>query len=152
MCPNTGLFVVRIFLYSDWIRGITQYWLTQYINALYSVRIQENTDQKYFHIWTLFTHCEVILAYYFFKPQSSHKLYYYERICKCKVDHLLYALPIVSLLALFLGYFFVKLLNLTHLPLHKGSILIHSFSRALRKIWQNTCFLWPDVFSYEDRI
>ena len=35
-CPNTELFLVRIFLYSD--------------------RIQENTDQKWLRIWTLFTH------------------------------------------------------------------------------------------------
>ena len=34
-CPNTELFLVRIFLYS--------------------VRIQENTDHKYLRIWTLFT-------------------------------------------------------------------------------------------------
>ena len=33
--PNTELFLVRIFLYSDWI--------------------QENTDQKQLRIWTLFT-------------------------------------------------------------------------------------------------
>ena len=36
-CPNTECFLVRIFLYS--------------------VRIQENTDQKKFRIWTLFTQC-----------------------------------------------------------------------------------------------
>ena len=34
-CPNTELFLFRIFLYSDWI--------------------QENTDQKSLRIWTLFT-------------------------------------------------------------------------------------------------
>ena len=34
-CWNTEFFVVRIFLYSDWI--------------------QENTDQKILHSWTLFT-------------------------------------------------------------------------------------------------
>ena len=34
-CSNTEVFRVRIFLYSDWIQG--------------------NTDQKNFHIWTLFT-------------------------------------------------------------------------------------------------
>ena len=37
--PNTDFFLVRIFLYS--------------------VRIQENTDQKKLHIWTLFTQCLV---------------------------------------------------------------------------------------------
>ena len=36
-CPNTEFFLVRIFLYSDWI--------------------QENTDQKQLRIWTLFTQC-----------------------------------------------------------------------------------------------
>ena len=36
-CPNTELFLVRIFLYS--------------------IRIQENTDQKQLRIWTLFTQC-----------------------------------------------------------------------------------------------
>ena len=35
--PSTELFLVRIFLYSDWIR--------------------ENTDQKKLCIWTLFTQC-----------------------------------------------------------------------------------------------
>ena len=34
-CPNIEIFLVRIFLYS--------------------VRIQENTDHKKLHIWTLFT-------------------------------------------------------------------------------------------------
>ena len=41
-CPNTKFFLVRIFLYSDWI---------------HSVRIQENMDQKKLRIWTLFTQC-----------------------------------------------------------------------------------------------
>ena len=36
-CPNTELFLVRIFMYS--------------------VQIQENTDQKKLSIWTLFTPC-----------------------------------------------------------------------------------------------
>ena len=36
-CPNTELFLVRIFLYSDWI--------------------QKNTDQKHLRIWILFTQC-----------------------------------------------------------------------------------------------
>ena len=36
-CPNTDFFLARIFLYS--------------------VRIQENTDQKKLRIWTLFTQC-----------------------------------------------------------------------------------------------
>ena len=40
-CPNMKLFMVRIFLYSDWIRRDTEYLITEY-----SVRIQENTDQK----------------------------------------------------------------------------------------------------------
>ena len=35
--PNTKLFLVRIFLYSDWIL--------------------ENTNKKYLRIWTLFTQC-----------------------------------------------------------------------------------------------
>ena len=37
-CPNTELFLVRIFLYLDWIRRGRI--------SPYSVRIQENTDQK----------------------------------------------------------------------------------------------------------
>ena len=37
-CPNTQFFLVRIFLYS--------------------VRIQENTDQKKLRIWALFTQCK----------------------------------------------------------------------------------------------
>ena len=44
--PNTELFLVCIFLYSDWIRRDTI--------SPYSVRIQENTDQKELCIWTLF--------------------------------------------------------------------------------------------------
>ena len=36
-CPNTEVFLVRIFPYSDWI--------------------PENTDQKKLSIWTLFTQC-----------------------------------------------------------------------------------------------
>ena len=37
-CPNTEVFLVHIFLYS--------------------VQIQENTDQKRLRIWTLFTQCQ----------------------------------------------------------------------------------------------
>ena len=40
-CPNTEFFLVPIFLYS--------------------VRIQENTDQKKLRIWTLFTQCNAYL-------------------------------------------------------------------------------------------
>ena len=36
-CPSTAFFLVRVFLYSDWI--------------------QENTDQKKLRIYTLFTQC-----------------------------------------------------------------------------------------------
>ena len=43
-CPDTEYFLVRIFLYSD-LRS----------KSRYSVRIQENTDQKKLRIWTLFT-------------------------------------------------------------------------------------------------
>ena len=38
-CPNTEFFLVRIFLYS--------------------IGMQESTDQKKLRIWTLFTQCEV---------------------------------------------------------------------------------------------
>ena len=38
-CPNTGFFLVRIFLYSNWI--------------------QENTDQKNLRSWTLFVQCNL---------------------------------------------------------------------------------------------
>ena len=41
-CPNTELFLVRIFLYS--------------------VRIQENTDQKQLRIWTHFTQSQAKLS------------------------------------------------------------------------------------------
>ena len=45
-CPKTELFLVCIFLYSDWI--------------------QENTDQKYLRIWTLFTQNILIYSLVFF--------------------------------------------------------------------------------------
>ena len=38
-CPSTVLFLVRIFLYSDW----------------YSIRMQEDADKKKIRIWTFFT-------------------------------------------------------------------------------------------------
>ena len=38
-CPNTELFLVRIFLYSDWIRDLL-------CKSPYSIRIQENMDQE----------------------------------------------------------------------------------------------------------
>ena len=44
-CPNTELFLVRIFPHSDWILRISPY----------SVQMLENTDQKKLCIWTLFT-------------------------------------------------------------------------------------------------
>ena len=47
-CPNTEILLVRIFLYSDWIRRFTEL-------SPYSVRIQKNTDQKKLPIWILFT-------------------------------------------------------------------------------------------------
>ena len=46
-CLNTELFLVRIFPHSNWIRRDTPY----------SVRMREDTDQKKFRIWTLFTQC-----------------------------------------------------------------------------------------------
>ena len=42
-CPNTELFPVHIFLYSDWIQENTN---QKNSKSPYSVRIQENTDQK----------------------------------------------------------------------------------------------------------
>ena len=47
-CPNTEFFLVHIFQYSDWIRRFTD-------QSPYLVRIRENTDQRKFSIWTLFT-------------------------------------------------------------------------------------------------
>ena len=47
-CLNTEFFLVRIFLYS--------------------VQIEENTDQKKLRIWTLFTYCNVV-------PDCSRQLY-----------------------------------------------------------------------------
>ena len=46
-CPNTEVFLVRIFPHSDWILRISPY----------SVRLWENTDQKNLRIWALFTQC-----------------------------------------------------------------------------------------------
>ena len=43
-CPNTEIFLVRIFPYSDCI-------------SPHSVRMRENTDQIKLRIWTLFTQC-----------------------------------------------------------------------------------------------
>ena len=48
-CPNTEFFLVRIFLHSDWIRKFIQ--------------IQENTNQKKFRIWILFTQCSCAPMY-----------------------------------------------------------------------------------------
>ena len=38
-CPNTELFLVRIFMYSDWIWRLAR-------KSSYSLQIQENMDQK----------------------------------------------------------------------------------------------------------
>ena len=46
--PNAEFSLFRIFLYSDWIRRFTR-------KSPYSVRTQENRDQKKFRILTLFT-------------------------------------------------------------------------------------------------
>ena len=55
-CPNKEIFLVRVFLY-----------LIEYGNlirkSLYSVRIQENTDQKKLRIWTLFTQCRYMVDF-----------------------------------------------------------------------------------------
>ena len=53
-CPNTEFFLVRIFLYS--------------------VRIQENTDQKKLRIWTLFTQWELFRAASLIKIVTNYKL------------------------------------------------------------------------------
>ena len=52
-CPNTDFFLVCIFLHSNWIRRFTLFTS----KSLYSVRIQENTDQNKLRLWTLFTQC-----------------------------------------------------------------------------------------------
>ena len=44
-CPNTELFLVRIFLHSHWIWRFTEYGDLQ-SKSPYSVWMQENTDQK----------------------------------------------------------------------------------------------------------
>ena len=49
-CPNTEFFLVRIFLYSDWI--------------------QENTDQKKLHIWTLFAQWKEIKEITYLKEKE----------------------------------------------------------------------------------
>ena len=50
-CPNTEFFLVHIFCIwtesGDLLR-----------KSLYSVQIQENTDQEKLCIWTLFTQCD----------------------------------------------------------------------------------------------
>ena len=51
MSPNTELVLVRIFLYSDWIRRFSK--------SPYSIGIRENTDQKELRTWTLFTQWNV---------------------------------------------------------------------------------------------
>ena len=48
-CPNTEFFLVRIFLYSDWM--------------------QENTDQRKLRLWILFTQCK-------FKTLCSKYVYF----------------------------------------------------------------------------
>ena len=50
-CPYTEFFLVRIFLYSDWIRRFDSI----RSKPPYSKRMQENLDQKKLRIWTLFT-------------------------------------------------------------------------------------------------
>ena len=57
--PNTELFLVCIFLYSDWI--------------------QENTDQKYLRIWTLFTQCFAMI--YENKPAWSSFFFHFCVYC-----------------------------------------------------------------------
>ena len=50
-CPNAEFFLVRIFLYWTEFGDLLR-------ESLYSIRVQENTDQKKLRIWTLFTQCE----------------------------------------------------------------------------------------------
>ena len=57
-CPNTEFFLVRIFPYSDWIRGDSI--------SPYSVRIHENTYQKKLRIWTLYTQCLFSISWILF--------------------------------------------------------------------------------------
>ena len=54
-CPNTEFFLVRIFLYSGWIRRDTPYLSVFSRICPYSVQMRENTGQKNFRIWKLFT-------------------------------------------------------------------------------------------------
>ena len=51
-CPNTELFLVRIFLYSDWI--------------------QENTDQKKLRIWILLTQCQKVFLTNISEKDTKH--------------------------------------------------------------------------------
>ena len=55
-CPNTKVFLVRIFPYSDWILRFTEIFIIL-CKSPYSVWIQENTNQKKLRIWTIFTQC-----------------------------------------------------------------------------------------------
>ena len=54
-CPNTEVFLVRIFPHSDWLRRDTPYLRI----SPYSVRMWENMDQKKLCMWTLFTQFEL---------------------------------------------------------------------------------------------
>ena len=48
-CPNTELFLVRIFPHLGWIRT------RNYSVSPYSAQMWGNTDQKWLRIWTVFT-------------------------------------------------------------------------------------------------
>ena len=69
-CSNTKFFLVRIFLYSEWIRRFTLF-------TPYWVWIQENTDQKKLRIWILFTQC--ISWYRDYYPRSLIQRLFKER-------------------------------------------------------------------------
>ena len=55
-CPNTEFFLVRIFLYSDWI--------------------QENTDQAMLRIWTPFMQCWVELIWLNISIDGSQAIFF----------------------------------------------------------------------------
>ena len=68
-CPNTELFLVRIFLlrteYGDLLRK------SPYLVRIYLVRIQENTEQKQLRIWVLFTQCKEVISINFIRMRYS---------------------------------------------------------------------------------
>ena len=128
-CPNTEIFLVRIFLYSDWIRRFTEL-------SPYSVRIQENTDQKKLPIWILFTQWMMQL----FRLSSK----YLSSICCQKQQMVLMKRLLRRLLIKILQMQnFKQLMLLTYPWPHLFIIIIWRFGAFLKCIsWRHQ---WPQT-------